>query len=110
MDSLQLDFAAFEELVFFLQRASGAAQATHKQNRHANRHDQSDKASANKYPMQPALRHHKTLHPIRGYFRADFISFGPTERDYLRRPQCIIGKFCIVNSYFVSSTKSISIA
>jgi hypothetical protein len=53
-----LDFAALEEIVFFLQGAVGTAQAADKQNSHADRYDQRDQTSANKNPMQPALRHY----------------------------------------------------
>jgi hypothetical protein len=55
--SEQSDFAPLKNVVFFLQGAAGTAQAADKQNRHADRYDQRDEASAYKNPMHPALRH-----------------------------------------------------
>jgi hypothetical protein len=49
--SEQLNFAALEDVVFFLQGAASAAQATYQQDGHADRYDQRDEASAYKNPM-----------------------------------------------------------
>jgi hypothetical protein len=47
----ELNFAALEDVVFFLQGAASTAQAAYQQDGYSDRHDQRDEASAYKNPM-----------------------------------------------------------